>query len=596
MTIQKAVVITSPKQASLVTDHPIPALREDYILVKNASVALNPTDWKHIAYHAPPGVLVGCDYAGVVQEVGKNVKKPFKKGDRICGFIHGSNEVQPEDGAFAEYVVAKGDIQMRIPDSLSFEEASTLGVGIMTVGQSLYQSLKLALPTEPTSTPAPILIYGGSTATGALAIQFAKLSGYTVITTCSPRNFDFVKSLGADAVFEYSDPDSAGKIREYTDDNLKLVLDTISIESSIKFCDNAISTRGGDYSALLLVGIERENVNDRWTIAYTAIGEEFKFGQRHFPAKPEDKAFAEEFAGIAEKLLAEGKVKVHRPKVCPGGLAGVLDGLKLLKEDKSSIASIMPFYYNKVLIIGATSGIGKALATKFVENNIPLVISGRREENLREFVSRHGSDKVQGKVFDVTKLDRIPQFASEVLAENPDIDCIFINSGIQRPFDFSKPETVDLSVLDQELVTNYTSAGQNKQTRLVFTTSQMALVPMMRCPNYGASKAALHHFILALRTQLKDGPGHVRVLEIYPPAVQTELHDAKHQPDLKDGYLIGMALDEFINEVCDRLSHGEEQVAVGSAKDIFETFEVKRQKMYEGMTVMLTGLIKQFLR
>lgn len=76
---------------------------------------------------------------------------------------------------------------------------------------------------------------------------------------------------------------------------------------------------------------------------------------------------------------------------------------------------------------------------------------------------------------------------------------------------------------------------QSTQTALAFTTSQMALVPMMRCPNYGASKAALHHFILALRTQLQDGPGNVKVLEIYPPAVQTELHDAKHQPDLKDG-------------------------------------------------------------
>ncbi len=124
----------------------------------------------------------------------------------------------------------------------------------------------------------------------------------------------------------------------------------------------------------------------------------------------------------------------------------------------------------------------------------------------------------------------------------------------------------------------------------------MALVPMMRCPNYGASKAALHHFILALRTQLQDGPGDVRVLEIYPPAVQTELHDAKHQPDLKDGHLIGMPLDEFTDEVWRRLGEGEDQIAVGSARDIFEAFELKRQRLYEEMTTMLSGLIKQFLR
>lgn len=129
----------------------------------------------------------------------------------------------------------------------------------------------------------------------------------------------------------------------------------------------------------------------------------------------------------------------------------------------------------------------------------------------------------------------------------------------------------------------------------MFTTSQMALVPMMRCPNYGASKSALHHFILALRTQVSEGPGNVKVLEIFPPAVQTELHDAKHQPDLKDGHLIGMPLDEFVGEVWRQLQQGEEQIAVGSAKEIFDAFEPKRQELYAGMTAQLNVLIKQFL-
>ncbi|KAL4900077.1 hypothetical protein BDW74DRAFT_188653 [Aspergillus multicolor] len=596
MSTQKAVIITSPKQEGLVTDRSLPTLRDDYILIKTVAVALNPTDWKHIAYLAPPGVLVGCDYAGVVEEVGPAVKKEWKKGDRVAGFVHGCNAVQPEDGAFAQYIVAKGDIQIRIPDNLSFEEAATLGVGIMTVGQGLYQSLGLSLPEAPSKDGEPILIYGGSTATGTLAIQFAKLSGYKVITTCSPHNFDLVKKLGADEVYDYKDLSSAKKIRESTNDKLRLVFDTISLEPSAKFCEQAISTAGGEYSALLSVKVDRENVRSRVTLGYTVVGEEFMFGQTPYPAKPEDKAFAEKFAVIAEGLLGSGQVKVHRPKVGKEGLKGVIEGLKLLKEDKV------------ILVIGATSGIGRAFATKLVENKIPVVISGRREENLQEFIRQHGSDKVTSKVFDVTKLDTIPQFTTEVLSAHPDIDAIFINSGIQRPFDFSKPETVNLSIFNQELVTNYTSAvylahaftphlqSQKKQTALLFTTSQMALVPMMRCPNYGASKAALHHFILALRTQLSEGPGDVKVLEIYPPAVQTELHDTKHQPDLKDGHLIGMPLNEFVEEVWERLSKGEEQVAVGSAKDIYEAFEVKRQELYADMTRMLTGLIKQFLR
>ncbi|BCS02740.1 zinc-binding alcohol dehydrogenase family protein [Aspergillus luchuensis] len=335
---QKAITVTAPKKGDLVTDRPIPKLRDDYILIKTVSVALNPTDWKHIEYLAPTGVLVGCDYAGIVEEVGPAVKKPFKKGDRVCGFVHGANAVQPEDGTFAEYIVAKGDIQMHIPDNLSFQDAATLGVGITTVGQALYQSLKLELPTEPAKggNAGPILIYGGSTATGTLAIQFAKLSGYKVLTTCSPRNFDLVKGLGADEVFDYNAPNAAAEIRKATDNKLKLVLDTISLEASAKFCDEAISTEGGEYSALLAVGIERKNVNDRWTLAYTAVGEEFMFGETPFPAKPEDKEFAAKFWDIAQKLLAEGKIKVHRPSVRGEGLKGVLEGLQLLKADKVS--------------------------------------------------------------------------------------------------------------------------------------------------------------------------------------------------------------------------------------------------------------------
>lgn len=66
-------------------------------------------------------------------EVGSKVTFPWKKGDRIAGFAHGGNAVQKEDGCFAEYCVAKGDAgQMKLPDNISDEEASTLGVGVTT--------------------------------------------------------------------------------------------------------------------------------------------------------------------------------------------------------------------------------------------------------------------------------------------------------------------------------------------------------------------------------------------------------------------------------------------------------------------------------
>ena len=175
MAMQKAVEIKGPRDARFVTDRRKPQLRDDYILVKTVAVALNPTDWKHDEFMATAGALSGCDYAGVVEEIGEKVTKPFAKGDRVCGACHGANMLQLEDGAFAEYIVAKGDIQMKIPPPMAYEEAATLGIGILTVGQSLYQSLQLPLPSAPAKKASPVLIYGGSTATGTLAIQFAKL-------------------------------------------------------------------------------------------------------------------------------------------------------------------------------------------------------------------------------------------------------------------------------------------------------------------------------------------------------------------------------------------------------------------------------------
>lgn len=80
-----------------------------------------------------------------------------------------------EDGAFAEHIAAKGDLQLKIPDYMSFEEAATLGAGMITVGKGLYESLDLPWPDDPPMKSFPVLVYGGSTATGTLAIQFAKL-------------------------------------------------------------------------------------------------------------------------------------------------------------------------------------------------------------------------------------------------------------------------------------------------------------------------------------------------------------------------------------------------------------------------------------
>lgn len=224
---------------------------------------------------------------------------------------------------------------MKIPDNMSDEEASTLGVGVSTVGQGLYQSLQLPLPGS-SKAGYPILIYGASTATGSLAIQYALLSGCDVIATCSERNFPFVKSLGASAAFDYKDPDCAKKIREHTKDQLAHVFDCISEGESPKICSEAIGSKGGMVSYLLPAKHERSDVKNGHTLGYTIIGEAFKFGPMEYPDKPEDRKFGQEFWDMSAKLITSKQISVHPPQVGKDGLKGVFDGLQQLREGKVS--------------------------------------------------------------------------------------------------------------------------------------------------------------------------------------------------------------------------------------------------------------------
>ncbi|KAL2169181.1 hypothetical protein VTG60DRAFT_6345 [Thermothelomyces hinnuleus] len=344
----KALVITKPGTAEIKTV-PLPTLPDDYILVRVTAVALNPTDWKHIGMgENTVGTIVGCDYAGVVEQVGPKVTKPFAKGDRVAGFVHGSNKVRPNGGAFAEYIIAKGDVQIKIPDNLSDEEAATLGVGVSTVGQGLYQALKLPLPgtAAPSNPPPEILIYGGSTATGLLGIQFAKLSGYRVATTASPHNFDYLKSLGADGVFDYHSPTVVDDIKAWSanPDALTLAWDCHASDDAARISAAALSTtHEGHYRALLSVNDDvvrsaNPKVDNGFTLAYTIFGEEIE-KSRVWPAVPEDFEFGKTFWELARNLLAQGQLKPARPDINRGGkkgLEGVLYGLQQLKESKVS--------------------------------------------------------------------------------------------------------------------------------------------------------------------------------------------------------------------------------------------------------------------
>ena len=192
---------------------PYTAPRADEIVVRNHAVAINPIDWitqcagsfvfSWIKY---PFVL-GSDLAGEVVEVGSGVSR-FKVGDRVLAHAVGADKKRNRaaEGAFQAYTVVLAHMAAPIPSTLSFESACVLPLGLSTAACGLFQKDQLVLQ-HPSATPTPtgktLLVWGGSTSVGSNAIQLAVAAGYEVITTASPRNFDYVRKLGASRVFDY---------------------------------------------------------------------------------------------------------------------------------------------------------------------------------------------------------------------------------------------------------------------------------------------------------------------------------------------------------------------------------------------------------
>ncbi|PVH93283.1 putative alcohol dehydrogenase [Periconia macrospinosa] len=342
----QAIVVLKPGEGAGVQTVPLPKLREGWVLVDVKAIALNPSDWKKIDYGAADlGSRVGCDYAGVVREVGPQVSN-FKKGDRIGAFVHGADRTNHDNGAFAGVIVAKTAIQFHIPDNISFEEAATLGVALVTVGQSLYKTLQLPLPTAPAEKPFPILIYAASTAVGMYGIQFAKASGLKVIATCSPHNFEKIRALGADVVFDYSSPSCAADIKAYTNNQLRYSWDCMATGGDI--CAKAMSDQEKSYYTTInsltmksMIAMRKGNPKmqaPQSTMGYDAFGDPYMFLGKTVPAKPDEMQYATKFIEISRSLLEKGVVKPISISVnqTGGGLEGALRGLDELRAGRVS--------------------------------------------------------------------------------------------------------------------------------------------------------------------------------------------------------------------------------------------------------------------
>ncbi|KAJ0164002.1 hypothetical protein CTA2_1945 [Colletotrichum tanaceti] len=223
----------------------------------------------------------------------------------------------------------------------------------------------------------------------------------------------------------------------------------------------------------------------------------------------------------------------------------------------------MPFPSKTTLITDATSGTGLARADRLVTNDTYVIAVGRRADRLDALVSAHGPEKVAAEPFDVTDLEALPP---------------------RRSVDFTSPSSISLSSVSSELATNYlvhmithflphlqclqSSTTTSTCSKILFS-SGLALVTIPRCPNYCAKKSALHSLAWSLRAQLAaHGPSaHIRVVEVVPPAVWTELHSQQSNLGAAGQSDLGMPLHELIEETWVALvDRNEDEIVVGPTK------------------------------
>ncbi|KAL8727614.1 MAG: hypothetical protein Q9166_005922 [cf. Caloplaca sp. 2 TL-2023] len=176
---QKAVVQAEEPAGALLLrdDSPLPELLPGQVLVRTAAVALNPCDWKMPTNFPCPGAVDGSDFSGTVVALGPDLARDIRIGDKVAGAVHASNPLNLTSGAFAEYLAAYADQLWKMPDGMDWEQAAAIGWCVVgTIGLAMFRSLKLpGSPEQPVQKPVYVLVYGGSTASGTMAIQMLRL-------------------------------------------------------------------------------------------------------------------------------------------------------------------------------------------------------------------------------------------------------------------------------------------------------------------------------------------------------------------------------------------------------------------------------------
>ncbi|KAI1209523.1 zinc-binding dehydrogenase family oxidoreductase [Annulohypoxylon truncatum] len=340
---QTAIIQDENGAPKLANGVPLPLLRDGTVMIKTVAVALNPSDNKMGTTFPTPGAIIGMDFSGIIVSIHSNTQTELRIGDRVCGAVHGSNPSEPTNGAFAQYIRARPELLFHVPRDLTMEQAATLGVGLMTNVLALWDPEALGLvatPESPAEKPFPVLVYGGSTATGTIATQLLRMSGLEPIVTCSPRNFELVQAYGAGSAIDYVRPDVAEEIKKRTNGKLKYAYDCIADSVSVRHCYTAIGRTGGRYVSLEILPEElrtRRAVHAKFVLGYEGFGEDVALSKGYeSSANPEKFALIVKYCRIFQRFLDENALKTHPIQQLNGGLTGVLHGLQLLKSGSVS--------------------------------------------------------------------------------------------------------------------------------------------------------------------------------------------------------------------------------------------------------------------
>ncbi|WYZ36437.1 hypothetical protein EsH8_XIV_000037 [Colletotrichum jinshuiense] len=259
-TIQTALKVVGSEHLVASKDATVPSLDRSELLVRVECASINQVDSND----------VDADQWNI--------------GDRVMGGIFGKNPLRKDNGAFAEYAAIPARLAWKIPAGMEFTTVASLPAALATVGLSLFQYMHIAMPDAAGplqldlgngENPTYVLVYGGGTATGAMALHVLKLLGYTPITTCSAASVARSLELGAAATFDYRSPNCGTDILTYTAGALRLTLDCISDSDSLGTCYKALGPAGGRYVALDPFpsrGHTRRSVEPDWVCCYTQFG------------------------------------------------------------------------------------------------------------------------------------------------------------------------------------------------------------------------------------------------------------------------------------------------------------------------------------